>query len=84
MVNGLFIIVDKARARGEDVKGVGVVTDKELKRGDIEPRAKAGGWRSLTHTRCSGGRGQLRRGKWRGDERGVSSEWEGEFVRVKR
>ena len=32
----MFILADKARARGEDVKGVGVVRDKELKLEDGE------------------------------------------------
>ena len=36
VVNGLFIIADKARATGEDVKGVGAVTDEELKIQDDE------------------------------------------------
>ena len=36
MINGLFIIADKARARAEDLKDVGVVTDKEPKREDGE------------------------------------------------
>ena len=50
----LFMIADKARARGEDVKGVGVVRDKELKLEDGEG--------SLAHSRWSGGRGYPRRG----------------------
>ena len=59
----LFIMADKARARGEDVK---------RRRCCERQRAKAGGWRSLAHSRWSGGRGYLRRGKWRGCERFVS------------
>ncbi len=50
MVNELIITADKARARGQDVKGVGVVTDKELKREDGEPRAeRQDGEASHTH-----------------------------------
>ncbi len=49
----LFIITDKVRARGEDVKRC---------RGGERQRAKAGGWRSLEHTGWSRGRGYLRRG----------------------
>jgi len=59
----LFIIVDKARARREDVKGVGVVRDKELKLEDDEASHTLGG---------TGEEGSLRRGKWRGGERCVS------------
>ena len=39
----LFIIADIARARGEDVKGVGVVRDKELKLEDGEASHARGG-----------------------------------------
>jgi hypothetical protein len=43
-----FIIADKARASREDVKGVGVVRDKELKLEDDE---------ASYNTRWNGGRG---------------------------
>jgi len=39
----LFIIADKAKARREDVKGVGVVRDKELKPEDDEASHTLGG-----------------------------------------
>ena len=41
----MFILADKARARGEDVKGVGVVRDKELKLEDGEASHTLGGAR---------------------------------------
>ena len=61
----VFVIVDKVRARGEDVRRC---------RCDERQRAKTGGWLSLTRTRGSGGMGHLslRRGKSTGDERLVS------------
>jgi hypothetical protein len=59
----LFIIADKARARGEVVKRR-LCCERQ--------RAKGAGWTSLAHTRWSGGRGYLRRVKWRGGERFVS------------
>ena len=39
----LIIIADKARATGEDVKGVGVVRDKELKLEDGKASHTLGG-----------------------------------------
>ena len=61
----LFITAEKARARGEEVK--------RCQRYERQ-RAKASGSRSLAHTRWSGGRRYLRRGRWRRRE---ACEWEG-------
>ena len=69
----LFIIADKARARGNIYKK-GCRCSERL-------RTKAGGGESLAHTRWSGGRGYLRREKWIGGERFVSGR--SECVRVK-
>ncbi len=44
-------------------------------------KPKTGGSKSIVYTRWSGGRGDLRRGKWIGFERFVSGR--GEFVCVK-
>ena len=47
-INGcVFIITDKAKLVGEEVKGVGVMKDEELKLGEIES----------SHTHYSKGKG---------------------------
>ncbi len=69
-----FIIMDKAKRElgGNYQKGC---------RGSERQRAKAGGCPSLAHTRCSRGRGYLRKGKSIRGERFVSGM--GECVSVK-
>ena len=52
----LCIIADKARARRKDVKGVGVVRDKEVKLEDVEASHTLGG---------KGGKGVPKERKWR-------------------
>ena len=56
-------MAEKARARGVEVKRC---------RCSERQKGKPCGGRSLANTRWSGGRGCLRRGKWRGGERFVS------------
>jgi hypothetical protein len=47
-------------------------------------KAKTGGYKSLAHNRWSGGRGDLSRGKWIGDERFGSGRGHDECAEVDR
>ena len=63
-----FIIAEKARARGADVK--------RCRCGERQ-RVKAGGWRGLAHTRWSGGRGYLLPKEREVERRLEVCEWDG-------
>ena len=63
----LLIMGDKAKTKGEYINR-GVWCYERLK-------AQSGGSKILSHTRWTGGRGYLRRGKRIGDERSLDLSW---------
>jgi hypothetical protein len=77
LISPYYIRIKKTRVRGENVtlklwRAVEKIKGERKSCSTYRCYESTGGYKILSHTRWSGGRGYLRRGKWMGDERFVS------------